>query len=88
MLLIVKLVAFGVVCAGLSALVCIIFHKIGHLFSIFCRISTRASRSAVLSLKLISCCSAPETTTVQACRSLNARLPVMRPTRRFSSSWC
>ena len=34
-LLIVKLVAFGVVCAGLSALVCIIFHKIGHLFKHF-----------------------------------------------------
>lgn len=34
-LLIVKLVAFGVVCAGLSVLVCIIFHKIGHLFKHF-----------------------------------------------------
>ena len=34
-LLIVKLVAFGVVCAGLSALVCVIFHKIGHLFKHF-----------------------------------------------------
>ena len=34
-LLIVKLVAFGVVCAGLSTLVCIIFHKIGHLFKHF-----------------------------------------------------
>ena len=34
-LLIVKLVAFGMVCAGLSALVCVIFHKIGHLFKHF-----------------------------------------------------
>lgn len=32
-LLLVKLVLFGVVCAVLSAVVCIVFHKIGHLFS-------------------------------------------------------
>ena len=31
-LLLVKLVLFGVVCAVLSAVVCIVFHRIGHLF--------------------------------------------------------
>ena len=31
--LLLRLVLFGVVCAVLSALVCIVFHRIGHLFS-------------------------------------------------------
>lgn len=31
-LLLIKLVLFGVVCAVLSAVVCIVFHRIGHLF--------------------------------------------------------
>ena len=82
-LLIVKLVAFGVVCAGLSALVCIIFHKSVICSSIFCRTSTPALRLAARSWCSSACCSVRATTTVQACRSLNARLPVMRPTRHF-----
>ena len=31
-LLIVKLLLFGAACAGLAALVCIVFHNVGHLF--------------------------------------------------------
>ena len=81
-LLIVKLVAFGVVCAGLSVLVCIIFHKIGHLFKHFLPnqyacIAVGGAVVVLISLLL-------------GTRDYNGAgmQPVMRPTRRFSSSWC
>ena len=72
------------------ASVCVIFHQNRSSVQAFsCRTSTPALRLAARSWCSSACCSAPETTTVQACRSLNRAIAGRCGLRGvFPQSWC
>ena len=77
------------VCAGLSALVCVIFHKIGHMFKHFlpnqyaCIAGWRA-RSWCSS----ACCSAPESYNGAGMQVIERAIAGHAAYEAFSSSWC
>ena len=87
-LLIVKLVAFGVVCAGLSTLVCIIFHKIGHLFKHFLPNQYACIAVGGAVVVLISLLLGTRDYNGAGMQVIERAIAGERPTRRFSSSWC
>ena len=99
-LLIAKLLLFGVACAGLAAFVCIVFHNVGHLFKKWFPnryVCIAAGGAAVVVLTLLLGTrdyNGAGTQVIERAMAGEASYAacfiklVMRPTRRFSSSWC